>query len=150
PYATCAAFSPDGEYVALGNSTEVLIRNTKDGQAVVRYRGRFPYPRLASRLAFSPGGQWLAIHLGQPLPVAQSPVSLLNALPRDTLLLRGAARADGVVFSHDGNRLVCVGSPWGAGGGRADVWNVETGKLLCSIGEPNERVMGCSFSPDCK
>jgi serine/threonine protein kinase/WD40 repeat protein len=92
--------------------------------------------------AVSPDLKWLASTTGQGRVSlwrfdTLEPVRMLNSRPVQVL---------GLAFSPDSRRLATAGG--GAGDDSVKIWEVATGKLLATVGEPGKGFGGVSWSRD--
>jgi WD40 repeat protein len=108
PGARCVAFSPDSQFLAVGDGRDVLFYEAATGKQERVLKGKYPAPQVR-RVAFAPDGKTLAIGRGD----AHQPGDVeLWDLTTDSIRASWRAHAAGVAalaFSPDG-RLLASGS----------------------------------------
>jgi WD40 repeat protein len=138
------AFRPDGRAVLTSGYHEVISWDATEGRPGRRIQG---LPERIQAISYSPDGRWLAAAGGDPGLLGSArlwrvaPGDLES--PRD--LVEGQDGFFAVAFSPD-SQLVAVG-----GADRAiRIWDVETGRLVTTIEDHADWVLGLAFSPDGK
>ena len=121
----CVAFSPDGQTFVSKSKDGISLWDVKTGN-LRRTRER---TSLSVPVVFSPDGKILATGSGGAIHLWD--VNTGDLLP--TPILGAAGDINSLVFSPDGQKLVCAGS----------VWDVHTGSLLYEI-----KGGSVAFSPD--
>ncbi len=141
----CAAFSPDGHYLAGGASwSNVDIWDVHTGQKMLTFDGHPPRSAGAvgiNGLAYSPDGLRLAIVGGINVPSAGIFDARTGALLLDFTEHNWGVRM--VAYSPDG-KYVASASP----GSRVKVWDALNGKEAHSPEGDTTHVRGLAFSPD--
>lgn len=134
------AFRPDGAQLAASGYHEVTLWNPTSGALLQRLRN---LPRQIHALAFSPGGEFLAVAGGTS---GRSGEIRIIDLSKGTSVRALATAGDvflSLAFSPDGQRLV---------GGGADntirVLETNTGNELQRIEQHADWVMGLAYAPD--
>ena len=129
-FINCLAFSPDGSLVAFGGRDKVVqLWNVKDGTLLRKLIG---HTDAIEALAYAPDGKTLASAAGSEIKLWD--VGTMSN-PLKLPLRDGEVR--GWQFFPDGRRLAAAG--WWLSGGRehpglADIWDLETGKILHTFG----------------
>ncbi len=161
PRTTLAAFSPDGQTVALANADNTIrLHDTATGKERQQLKG--PPNGIVAR-AFAPGGKVLASRGGdntirlhdvsngtelrqilvtQPRPAGDGIVLVLGGGDRSS---RGTG--PGVAFSPDGNLIVTPLTAGGDPSGTLVIFDAASGKELRKIESP-QPVASFAFSPD--
>ncbi len=119
-----AAFSPDGNLLALLTGGEVVIEKTFDGATVRRFGGDTLQPLLGGpALAFSPDGKQLVTNAN-----AGTVVEWEVASGKKTRVFKGTGPYESFGFSRDGSIL--VGGSWSQ---FVDCWDTKTGSEIRSF-----------------
>jgi WD40 repeat protein/tRNA A-37 threonylcarbamoyl transferase component Bud32 len=142
-----ASLTADGERLATAAlDGTIQIRNTKTGkveQSFERLDG------VVSSVVISPDGGHVAAAAGWVTPQGNfgSDVLVWDVRLKKLAFSFQMARVEvgGLAFSPDGKRLA-----WGGTGGRVEVRETATGRLLLPLAGHTEAVMGVAFSPDGK
>ena len=142
PLITAMAFSPDGEYLAIGGYREVLIHQADGKKLVSRLVGQSQ--RIES-LAFSPDGKTLAAVGGSPgrfgeiqlWDVENKKLKLSTFITNDTVF--------GASWSMDGKSLAV-----GAADNSTRVIDTKTGDETLKFEHHTDWVLGTAFSIDGK
>lgn len=125
-----AAFSPDGEHLALGDSSsfEIHIWSLKTSTQVARLAGYSGF----SPIAYAPDGRTVVAAASRPnlLTIWDA----ISGTERASLEIRDAI-SSGYVFSPDGTRLAA----WGTSGG-LNLWETAEFNLVKSL-NPSERYL---------
>ncbi len=148
PFVRMATFSPDGTYVAIASSDEILLSTVADGKVYRKIAFRPPgtderndelirtfYPVNAR---FSPDGKFVAATAGTTvrLWVAESGKPVVNGTGH-------ASYINNIDFSPEGGYFVT--SSWD---GSAKVWQTQTGLLIHTLAGHSAMVSSARFSPD--
>ena len=127
------AFSPDGEYIAVGTSLGMVFFEV-DTQKVSEVHEGY----ISSSIAFSPDGQMLALGLNDDT------IKLWNPLTGSAITLEGhTGNVNSVAFSPDGLKLAS-----GSGDSTIKLWNVQTGALITTLGGHTDDVNSVAFNHD--
>ncbi len=136
-YAWSLAFSPDGHFLATGESGgTVKIWDVQKRQVISELEGD---PRWVYTLVFSPDGRTLASagYKGRIKLWAVSNWTLLGTL-------QNSGTVYNLDFSPDGKALASTGS------GAVTLWSVQSGEEITSLTGHSAWVFGVAFSPDAK
>ena len=130
-----AAVSADGKLVVTGGMDGAAkLWNAAGGTLAAQLKNA---GGGVSAVAFSPDGKWLAITM------EGSPVTLLQSVAgKQAYKLQGQGTVTSLAFSPDGKRLAAATTD------ETQLWEVETGKLLGSLGRHTDSVVSVAFSPD--
>ena len=132
-----AGFSPDGQFIATSSTYGVALWDTHGEQVWSTYLGYTTSVESRDSLAFSPGGQTLAIGRGHQVRLFDADTgSELNA----------EAAADEMVAASlhpDGRRLAA-----GTSDGQLAIWDLVDGKRLQVWSGHRGRVGAVAYSPD--
>ncbi|MGF1580942.1 MAG: WD40 repeat domain-containing protein [Gemmataceae bacterium] len=133
---SAVALSPDGKFVAVDRDRATQLWDLKTKKVVRTFEHSFNIYRLA----FSPDGKTLAgAQLG-----SYGGVQIWDAKTGKLLkTLRNDAGVNCLAFSPNGRALV-------SGGLKARLWNVATGKELCTLDGHKQNIKCVAFSPDGK
>jgi len=134
------AFRPDGAQLAAGGYHEVTLWNPTHGSLLQRLRN---VPQQIHALAFSPGGEFLAVAGGTP---GRSGEIRIIDLSKGTSVRALATAGDvflSLAFSPDGQRLVGGGSD-----NTIRVLETVTGNELQRIEQHADWVMALAYAPD--
>ncbi len=139
------AFSPDGTTLATAGDHEVNLWKLPNATLTRRLRG------VAERvydIVYSPDGKWLATASGDPGRFGSVQLWVAEAsggAKRGRDLLESNDAAFTVAFSADSKLLAAAGSDRAV-----RVWEVETGKLVRTVEDHSDWILGLAFSPDGK
>jgi WD40 repeat protein len=154
------AFSPDGKTLAAGsfndNNNNIKLWDVPSGKELRTLKG---HPGFVESVAFSPDGKTLAsgsadhtiklwdVTSGQELhTLATAAQPFLQSLPIPFLWLGGHSdTVKSVTFSPDGKTLAS-----GSLDKTIKLWDVASGKELCTLSGNSEPVFSVAFSPDGK
>jgi WD40 repeat protein len=131
------AFSPDGEYLAAGDTKgNILLRRVADGQPMRIFTGHHAW---VVSLAFSPDGKTLASGS------CDSTAKLWNVTTGQCLhsLKEHEQEVWSVAFSPDGTTLAS-----GCDDAKARIWSVSTGECLQMLQGHQSEVLSVAFSLD--
>ncbi len=131
------AFSPDGQYLAAGDTKgDIILRRVADGQIIRRYKGHNGW---VVSLAFSPDGNTLASGC------CDCRAKLWDVNTGECLhtLEEHEYEVWSVAFSPDGQYLAS-----GCDDSKARLWNVSTGKCLKVFQGHKNEVLAVAFSLD--
>jgi WD40 repeat protein len=153
-YASCVAFSADGQRLAVGcavesgSGLEVLqVWDLVAGRVSLTPEGCF---RGITSVAFSPDGKLLAAamrgHADLPAEVRvwdATTGQIVSNLRGD-----GEGSVYSVAFSPDGKRLAASLTTSEKSDGQVKIWDMQTGQAVCALRGHKGTVRGVSFSPD--
>ncbi len=144
PFASIA-FSPDGRILASGswNHPNILLWDVENGNLLHTLKG---HTRVDS-VAFSPNGTVLASGSGSDAMVGTIKLwDVASGSLLRTLILEGNNYKVGSIdFSPDGKVLAS-----GSYDDTIRLWDVESGKLLCTLEGHTSNIKSVAFSPDGK
>jgi len=123
--AMAAAWSPDGRSVAgFGTSGRVVLWDVETGQPVTQTQGA---PSLSPAIAFSPGGERVAISASNSDNVPS--ILEVSNLSGPRIALHGhMGRVNSVSWSRDGKEVLTASDD-----GTARVWDSSTGALRLTV-----------------
>jgi WD40 repeat protein len=145
-YVSCVAFSPDGLLLAIGRSFEGIKLwqiSTRQEICILKRSG------TVTSLTFSPDGQLLAnsnagntikiwqLNSGEELFTLKTHPAKFNSTKRHT------AKVNSVAFSPDGQTLAS-----GSDDKTIKIWQLNTGKVICTLKEHLAPIQSIAFSPD--
>ncbi|MEX0714138.1 MAG: WD40 repeat domain-containing protein [Pirellulales bacterium] len=121
-----AVFSPDGRHLALAGSKGVSLLDVATRQSVPS----FQFASSASRVAYAPAGDLLAVATPAATAAPQGRLVLLDAATgsEQASLDNPAAEITAIAFSSDGKHLV-----GGDAAGELLIWDVATRQLVVRI-----------------
>lgn len=134
--ATCVAFSPDGELLAVGRGRAVELVGRADGLPIRTLVG---HRRPVTAVAFSPDGAQLATASDDETARLWE---VATGSPRATLTGHTAA-VTGVAFSPDGTRVATVSRDRST-----RLWSTATGEHSATLTGHTHPVTAVAFSPD--
>ncbi|MEH2253715.1 WD40 repeat domain-containing protein [Nostoc sp.] len=131
-----AAFSPDGNLLAIGTDSEICLWEVADSQQLLDYKGHTAW---VVAVAFSPDGEILASGSNDQT------IRLWNVQTGQCLkTLRGhSSWVQSIAFSLDGNILAS-----GSNDQTINLWDIQTGQCLETLTGHTGRVLSVAFSSD--
>jgi WD40 repeat protein len=138
------AFSPDGNWLAVGGYQEVLLWDLANTKLAKRL-GVGQIGDFVRSVAFRNNGQWLAVAEGTPYGPGSVKVFDVNSGQPTLAVQEPKDAVFAVTFSPDGKLLAAGGADH-----VARVWSVDENKLAGELRGHTDWVLGVSFSADGK
>ena len=136
---TLLALTPDGKTVALGHQEVLYVLNLADH----RVTASFPLKEWPRCAAFSPGGDKVAVGLGEG-SVHLFDLTTQRELPLEWAV-RNRAPVARVAFSPDGRTLAS-----GYADGMIELWSLDTDRMRLTLNGHTGWIGGLAFAPDGK
>jgi eukaryotic-like serine/threonine-protein kinase len=135
-----AAFSPDGERVAVTSGGYVRLCDARTGRLIAALG---PHEDRVSHLAYSSDGKRIA---SMSTEVASFAIHLWDgATGKEVAQLRGHTMAASILFNADGSRLLS-GSIYPENTAR--LWDAAAGRLIAVLAGHKNLITSLAFSPD--
>jgi WD40 repeat protein/serine/threonine protein kinase len=158
-FASCVAFSADGKHLAVGNATAFApISETLRIWDLTKVKVSLALEGMiagVNGVAFSPNGKLLAAAVGDYYGVSPGEVRVWDAATGTPIYIFNnySQCVWNVAFSPDGKRLASAGGKGWAGckeitPGEVKIWDMLTGREVCTLHGHKQSVLGVNFSPD--